>query len=115
LLAIKAKATGGCASLQAAAQGATGVQVGDLGETEVKDLAPAFRDAVEKLQPNQISDPVRTPAGLHLIAVCGRSVGGSDIPTKQEIATNLKLRELSLIERRELRNLRLAATVSQPR
>lgn len=115
LLAIKAKITGGCGGLDAAVRGSAGVTVGDLGQTEIKDLAPAFRQAVETLQPNQVSDPVRTPAGMHLIAVCERSLAGADVPTRDDIETNLKMRELALIERRELRNLRQAATISQPR
>lgn len=115
LAAIKARASGGCGSLEAAVQGARGVSVGDLGESEVKDLAPSFRTAVETLQPNQISDPVRTPAGLHLIAVCSRSMAGADMPTREQVVSNLRMRELAMIERRELRNLRQAATISQPR
>jgi len=115
LASVKAKATGGCASLQAAAQGARGVEVGDLGEADAKDLAAPFRDAVEKLQPNQVSDPVRTAVGLHLIALCSRTATGAGVPSREDIENNLFSREMAMIQRRELRNLRNAATISQPR
>lgn len=115
LTSVKARASGGCSSLDAAAQNVRNVTVADLGETDIRELAPAIREAVEKLQPNQISDPVRTSAGLHLIALCGRSASGAGIPTRQQVANQLIGRELAMIERRELRNLRNAATISQPR
>ncbi len=45
---------------------------GDLGEAEITDLAPAFQEAANTLKVGQVSDPIRTDAGLHLIAVCGK-------------------------------------------
>ena len=115
LMAIKTKATGGCDGLTAAAQGVQGVTVGDLGQADIKDLAPAFRTAVEPLQANQVSEPVRTAQGLHLIAVCSRTAAGGQMPTREDIENRLFSQELALIQRRELRNLRNAAIISQPR
>jgi len=115
LMAIKSKSSSGCAGLSAAAQGAPGVSVSDLGQADIKDLAPAFRAAVEPLQANQVSDPVRTAVGLHLIAVCSRTVAGGQIPSRDDIENRLFSQELALIQRRELRNLRNAAIISQPR
>ena len=115
LMAIKSKSVGGCAGLTTAAQGAPGVAVSDLGQADIKDLAPAFRAAVEPLQANQVSDPVRTAVGLHLIAVCSRTVAGGQMPSREDIENRLFSQELALIQRRELRNLRNAAIISQPR
>ncbi len=43
---------------------------GDLGFVRPEDLAePAFRDAVRRLSPGQVSEPVRTTYGWHVIRV----------------------------------------------
>jgi len=53
--------------------------------------------------------------GLHLIAVCSRTVAGGQMPSRDDIENRLFSQELALIQRRELRNLRNAAIISQPR
>jgi peptidyl-prolyl cis-trans isomerase SurA len=113
LLAIKAK-NPTCANLEAAAAGVAGVEVGDLGEAEVKDLTASFRAAIENLQPGQISNPVRTNIGLHLVAVCARRTSGQDLPSRQELGDRLMAQQVDMLQRRELRDLRAAATISQP-
>jgi peptidyl-prolyl cis-trans isomerase SurA len=113
LLSIKAK-NPTCATLEAAAAGVAGVEVGDLGEAEVKDLTASFRTAIENLQPGQISNPVRTNIGLHLVAVCSRRTSGQNIPSRDELHNRLMAQQIDMLQRRELRDLRAAATISQP-
>lgn len=100
-----------CATVESAAARETGVIAGDLGEAEVKDLAPAFRAAAETLQPGQVSEPIRTGAGLHLIAVCGRRAAGMPNVSREDIEGRLINQQLSMISRRYLRDLRSAATI----
>jgi peptidyl-prolyl cis-trans isomerase SurA len=45
---------------------------GDLGWVSPGDTVPAFERAMNALSVNQISEPVRTPFGWHLIEVLGR-------------------------------------------
>ena len=45
---------------------------GDLGWVNPGQMVPQFEKAMNALQPNQLSEPVRTPFGLHLIQVLGR-------------------------------------------
>jgi peptidyl-prolyl cis-trans isomerase SurA len=45
---------------------------GDLGWVGPGDTVPEFEEAVAKLAPNQVSAPVRTPFGWHLIQVLER-------------------------------------------
>jgi peptidyl-prolyl cis-trans isomerase SurA len=45
---------------------------GDLGWINPGDTVPAFEDAMNKLAINQVSAPVRTTFGWHLIEVTGR-------------------------------------------
>ncbi|MDR3506526.1 MAG: peptidylprolyl isomerase [Caulobacteraceae bacterium] len=110
LLGLK-KAIAGCDDVEAKAAKVDGVLAADLGEADSKDLAPAFRDAIQGLQPGQISDPIRTDAGLHLIAVCGRRPGGVELPSRDEIEERLQDQQLSLVSRRYLRDLKNSATI----
>ena len=113
LLSIKAK-NPTCATLETAARGVANVDVADLGEAEVKDLNPTFRTAIENMQPGQISNPVRTNIGLHLVAVCSRRTSGQNIPTRDELGNRLLAQQIDMLQRRELRDLRAAATISMP-
>ncbi len=110
LLDLKHQVTS-CADFETKADRVQGVVAGDLGEADVKDLAPAFREAVASLQPGQLSDPVRTNAGLHLIALCARRPSGVDMPSREEIESRLEDQQLSLISRRYLRDLTNSATI----
>lgn len=110
LEAIRPAATS-CETIETAAAGVDGVLAGDLGEAEIQDLAPAFREAAESLQPGQLSAPIRTPAGLHLVAVCGKRQSGAQIPTSAQIENRLFGQQLSMISRRYLRDLRNSATI----
>ena len=50
----------------------TSAKGGDLGWLNPTDTVPEFDDAMKKLEPGQISAPVRTPFGWHLIQVLER-------------------------------------------
>jgi peptidyl-prolyl cis-trans isomerase SurA len=110
LAALRPKLSG-CDNLAAQAAKVEGVVSGDLGEAETKDLAPAFREAAESLQVGQVSTPIRTDAGLHLIAVCGRRQGGAEAMTQDQIENRLYGQELAMIAKRQLRDLRNSATI----
>lgn len=51
---------------------ATSAKGGDLGWISPGDTVPAFEEAMNKLAINQVSPPVRTAFGWHLIEVLGR-------------------------------------------
>jgi peptidyl-prolyl cis-trans isomerase SurA len=51
---------------------ATSAKGGDLGWISPGDVVPAFEEALNKLPLNQVSGPVRTPFGWHLIEVLER-------------------------------------------
>jgi peptidyl-prolyl cis-trans isomerase SurA len=110
LMALRAKLNG-CDNLIPEAGKVPGVVAGDLGEAETKDLAPAFREAAEHLDVGQISDPIRTEAGLHLVAVCAKHMGGAQQLTREQIESRLFGQELAMIAKRQLRDLRNSATI----
>ena len=101
----------GCDNLAPETAKVDGVVSGDLGEAETKDLAPAFRQAAESLGVGQVSGPMRTDAGVHLIAVCGRHQGGASQMTHEQIENRLYGEELAMIAKRQLRDLRNSATI----
>lgn len=100
-----------CAGMEAASAKVAGVIAGDLGESEIKDLAPAFREAAETLNVGQVSDPIRTSVGLHLIAICAKRQSGGHVPTKEEMEDRLVGQQLAMISKRYLRDLRNSATI----
>lgn len=100
-----------CAGLEAAAAKAPGVVAGDLGEAEVADLAPEFREAAQGLAVGQFSQPIRTKVGLHLVAVCGRRAAGEAQLDHDQIENRLYGQQLSMIARRYMRDLRNSATI----
>jgi len=114
LMTLRSELKDGCDGLEARAAKFDGVVSGDLGEADLKDLKAEFRDAVQSLTVGQVSEPIRTDAGLHLIAVCARRQAGVDIPPTDEIEARLKEQEISLISKRQLRDLRNSATIEFP-
>ncbi|CAN7395392.1 peptidylprolyl isomerase [Caulobacter sp. LjRoot300] len=110
LVDLKPKITS-CETLEATAGKVEGVVAGDLGEAEITDLAPAFQEAANTLKVGQVSDPIRTDAGFHLIAVCGKRQSGAQAPTHDQIENRLRGQQLALISKRYLRDLRNSATI----
>lgn len=51
---------------------ASSARGGDLGWLSPGDTVPDFEKAMERLKPNEVSPPVRTPFGWHLIQVLER-------------------------------------------
>jgi peptidyl-prolyl cis-trans isomerase SurA len=112
LVALKAKLNG-CSNIEQQAQSA-GLDADDLGESDADTLSPAFRDAVKDLKAGQVSNPVRSAQGLHILAVCDRHAAGATVPTKDVVKQQLEVEQLTMLERVQLRDLHNAATIAQP-
>ncbi len=110
LAALKAEVKS-CEDLEGDAAKFDGVVAGDLGETEVNDLAPEFKQVVDGLKIGQVGGPVRTRAGMHLVALCGRRASGPHAPSRDEITDRLEGEQLAMIARRYLRDLHNSATI----
>jgi peptidyl-prolyl cis-trans isomerase SurA len=100
-----------CAGLEKVAAKTPGVVAGDLGQAEIADLAPEFREAAQTLEVGQLSQPIRTKVGLHLVAVCGKSASGGAVLTHDDIENRLFGQQLAMISRRYMRDLRNSATI----
>jgi peptidyl-prolyl cis-trans isomerase SurA len=101
----------GCENIEKASQGVPGVVAGDLGEAQISDLAPQFRQAAETLKVGEVSGPIRTNVGMHLVAVCGKRASGGQQITHDQIENRLYGQQLSMISRRYMRDLRTSATI----
>lgn len=100
-----------CDNIQTRATAERGLLGSDLGEADVSDLAPQFQQVARTAEVGSVSAPVRTPLGVHLLAVCGRRVGGPDAPTAQQIENRLQNQNLAMLGRRYLRDLRADALI----
>lgn len=95
-----------CDNILTRARSETGLLGLDLGEADVQNLAPQFQQVARSAEVGTVSTPVRTPLGLHVLAVCGRRSGGPDAPTFQQVENRLRNQAISMMERRYMRDLR---------
>jgi len=100
-----------CKTLEATAGKTPGVVAGDLGEAEISDLSPEFKEAAGALQVGQLSAPIRTKVGLHVLAICGKRAAGAAQIDHDQIENRLTGQQLSMISRRYMRDLRNSATI----
>jgi len=85
----------------------------NLGTVRVEDLTPAFQRAVKGRLPGQVSQPIPSPAGLHILFICDRVAAQEGLPSREAIEDQLYSQELSMMARRYLRDLRRDATIDQ--
>ena len=76
---------------------ASATRGGDLGWLLPGDTVPEFDAAMKNLKPGEISDPVRSPFGYHLIQVVERRTQVADA-TRSRLAARQALREKKLAE-----------------
>ena len=100
-----------CDNILQRATSEAGLLGSDLGESDVANLAPQFQQVARSAELNTVSNPVRTPLGVHLLAVCGRRVGGVDVPSAREVEGRLQNQNLAMLARRYIRDLRADALI----
>jgi peptidyl-prolyl cis-trans isomerase SurA len=100
-----------CADIAAVAKRVGSAAPPDLGVFKLSDLSGSVREAVEGLAVDVLSPPIATPAGQLLLMVCKRDAPPVTLPSRQEIVDRLTSQRLARLERRYLRDLRLAAIV----
>ncbi len=103
-----------CSDLESKAAGFPGLVATDLGQADINDLGPEFRTPAQTLPVNQLSDPVRTEVGLHLIIVCDRKQVQAKVPDKDQVMNRLRGEQMAMLARRYLRDLRNSATIETP-
>ncbi|MBU2167194.1 MAG: peptidylprolyl isomerase [Alphaproteobacteria bacterium] len=109
LMAVRPELT--CQTMVARAASEPGLLGSDLGESDVLNLAPQFQPFARSAEVGQVSEPIRTPLGLHLVGVCGRRVGSADLPTYRDVESQLLRANLAMLGRRYMRDLRADALI----
>lgn len=83
----------------------------DLGTLEVGELSPQLREAVSDLKAGELSKPIRLPSGFSTIMVCAREEPESNLPSRNEIADQLRAIKFETFAQRYLRDLRRNAFI----
>ena len=80
------------------------LQGGSLGWRAHDRLPDLFADALEKLSPGEVTPPLRSPAGFHLLKLLDRRVGGvSDAPIPQTRLRHILIRTSETMSENEAR------------
>lgn len=100
-----------CDNILTRARSEQGLLGADLGESDVDDLLPQFQQVARSAEVGSVSTAVRTPLGVHLLAVCGRRLGGPEAPSAQQVEARLQNQNYAMLGRRYLRDLRADALI----
>jgi peptidyl-prolyl cis-trans isomerase SurA len=109
LVALQPQLT--CDNMLTRATSETGLLGTDLGESDLQSVIPQFQEAVRDAPQGAIVGPVRTQLGVHLVGVCGRRVGSAALPSRADVENRLQRSQLSMLERRYIRDLRADALI----
>ncbi len=109
LEAIRAGTT--CDNILQRARAEQGMLGADLGESDVANLLPQFQQVARSADVGTVSSVVRTPLGVHILAVCGRRLGGPEAPSAQQVESRLQNQNYAMLGRRYLRDLRADALI----
>ena len=100
-----------CDNILQRARAEQGMLGADLGESDVANLLPQFQQVARSADVGTVSSVVRTPLGLHVLAVCGRRLGGPEAPSAQQVESRLQNQNYAMLGRRYLRDLRADALI----
>jgi peptidyl-prolyl cis-trans isomerase SurA len=84
---------------------------GALGRVNIGDMPPDLAQAVLALPVGEVSQPLESPAGIHLLMVCDRSEPPPETAPREEIAERLEQEQIDRLARRYLRDLRKEAFI----
>lgn len=110
---IKSGKDFGLMAKQYSLDAASAVKNGDLGWVTSDELVPAFAEAMDKLPLNQVSKPVKTPFGWHLIEVLERKkIDDSEAYKRQQVRQFLHQRKFNEAVQNWQQHLRADAYVN---
>lgn len=100
-----------CATAQSVADRLPGAIVTPLGTIGADALLPQIRDTLSPLAAGDNSGVIENAAGLQTLMVCDRQIAGPGVPTRDDLESQLRGQQLSLLSRRWLRDIRREATI----
>ncbi|HYL88518.1 MAG TPA: peptidylprolyl isomerase [Burkholderiales bacterium] len=79
------------------------LQGGAIGWRSQDRLPELFSGALAKMQPGQVSEPLRSPAGFHLLELVGRRGAGTEAPVQQTRLRHILIRTNEAVSESEAR------------
>lgn len=104
-----ARIGGGCQGVEAAAR--SGSRPADPGPITLENLPPALRTIVASMQPGRVSQPLITPDGVLIIAVCERTTRNLAEMTPDAARGMIVRERLENVSRQQLREARRRAQI----
>lgn len=100
-----------CSEAEAVAGRIPGAIYTPLGSISAEAVLPAIRDALQPLDEGENTGLLQSSVGLQALIVCDRAIAGPGVPTRDDLESQLRGQQLSLLSRRWLRDLRRDSTV----
>ncbi len=100
-----------CSQAEAVASRIPGAIYTPLGSISAEAVLPAIRDALQPLDEGENTGVLQSGVGLQALIVCDRAIAGPGVPTRDDLESQLRGQQLSLLSRRWLRDLRRDSTV----
>jgi len=83
----------------------------DLGEISLKQLNPELRTILETVSVGTATEPINTPEGFIVFALCNKRMPEATLPTSSEIRNQIETQRIAMMGRRYLRDLRRDAII----
>ncbi len=112
LIAANAAADG-CEGAVELAENDPNLTATNLDDVRLSDLGPEAQTMINNTEVGQATDIFAMSGSIGVMYLCNRSDDGSNLPSREEVEDQLYGRELAMISRRELRDLRREATIIQ--
>jgi peptidyl-prolyl cis-trans isomerase SurA len=101
----------GCKSMAELAKSAPDTKFEDMKYLKPGTIAEPMRSMLLSAKDDDILPPVTTSAGVELYAVCGRKPIGGNEAQRAKALIELQTKELDVLARRHMRNLRQEANI----
>lgn len=95
-------------------QEAAAARGGDLGWVQEGELPEQLNQALATMKEGDLSDPIRTVSGYHILLLRGkRTVSAENIPDREQILNQIGTERLDRVQRRHLMDLKAEAFVDR--
>lgn len=95
-------------------QSPTASRGGDMGWVQATHLSEALEEQVVRMNPGDLSRPIRSLSGFHILTVRDRRVISPEtMPDRDELANILGMEEMNRLQRRYLQDLKAAAFIER--
>lgn len=87
-------------------------QGGDLGWIQQGQLQQELEDVIQTMNQNDISNAIRTSSGYHIVILRGkRAFADENMPSREQVMSNIGLERLDRMQRRKLMDLKTSAFI----